>query len=216
MLRNTAVDLLMSRLGNRRDTTLRDKIISEMAFVQEFILEGTNPLPWFLRTKTESLSTVIGDETITLPTGFLQLWDEGGVWKLSATGVPTVLQREDYARLQDYYEDIDTIGYYDLVDTTLYVRQVPTEVVTIGLWYYKRDTLITGTYDDVGTNLQNSWLQYAADWLMAETGRLLADGYLQAPNMAALFQRQALEARDRLMREHEHRDEINKERNLGG
>ena len=51
MLRDAAVDLIMKRLGNSTDLTLRDDIINEMALAQETILEGDILSPWFLITE---------------------------------------------------------------------------------------------------------------------------------------------------------------------
>ncbi len=198
MLRDAAVDLLMKRLGNRNDTALKDTIISEMVFVQDFVLEGAFPLPWFLVTKDASLVTVASTETVALPTDYLAAWEDGGLARVDASGDEIRMLREDYDILRKEKTGEGTPDYFDILNETLYLRLVPNSVISLVLWYYAKGVSFSGSYGDAN-NIENNWLKYAADLVLAETGAIMAANHLQAPKMVVAFEKQAFIARNRLL-----------------
>jgi len=214
MLRDAAVDLLMKRLGNRNDTALRDIIISEMEFVQETILEVVFPLPWFLIKSDATLVTVADAEAVAVPTDFIHEWEYGGLSRIDSDGKPIKLVRQDYDVIRDQKHGSGTPDYYDIVGTNYLLRNTPNEVISLTSWYYGKAATLAGAY---GTNnIENLWMKYASDLVIAETGVIMAANHLQAPKMAQTFAGQALRARDRLDTRTVAMEEENKQRFMEG
>ena len=217
MLRDAAVDLIMKRLGNRNNATLRNDIINEMAYVQEQLLEATYPLPWFLIQKDDTLVTVADTETVALPAGFLDMWEDGGLAYVDSDGEICKLVREDYDIIRKKAQGNATGApeYYDIVGANIYFQRIPNDAYNLELWMYQRDTLITGEYGDA-SNLENSWLREAADWLMGEVGMIIAGQQLVGDKVYPFFEKQAARGREQLLRRITAREENSKERFMEG
>lgn len=220
MLRDAAVDLLMARLGKRRDTTLKDSIIGEMVFVQETLLEGNATLLWFLLSSTTTVVTVADDESITLPSDFLQEWESGGLYIQNTDGTEKELIRDDWDIIKS---EANVVGsnlsgtakptHYDLAGDSILLRAIPDAVYSIKFRFYARQTSLTGVYGDAA-NIENNWLKHASDWLIAETGVIIAGQYLQSSKMVGVFQTQAQTALDRLIKKNTAFEESNKTRRM--
>lgn len=216
MQRDTAVDLLMGRLGRRTNASLKNDIINEMVFVQENILEGGEFLPWFLITNDDTLATVADSEEVTLPTDFIREWEDGKLWRLTDEGTWKEIVREDYAYIKAKYPEAGTPRFYDRDETRLFFRPIPIEVLSLDLWYYASDASLAGTYGGTGSTVENGWLQWASDWLLAETGFIIATQYIKEdPNLATAFEKQIMRARDRVYARDTEWREANKNRRMG-
>lgn len=215
MQRDTAVDLLMGRLGRRTTSSLKDEIINEMVFMQENLLEGGKFLPWFLITSDDTLTSTSGDETITLPTDFIREWEDGGL--LRETGDSDepykAITRDDYDIIKIKYPGSGTPKYYDRTETELLLRPTPDDTYTFKLWYYAKDASLAGTYGGTGSTTENGWLEHASDVLIAMTGVVVMRQYLNGD--ASKFVEQVAIAWDRLYARDTEWREANKERFMG-
>lgn len=193
MQRDAAVDLLMYRLGNRTDVAMKNKIIAEMSLAQTQILEKIRPLPWFLVTKDDTLTALTTTNEVTLPTGFLDVYDYGRLTYVNSSGYPVEITRQDYDRLNKTQDNYDALEHYDIIGETLYLFGTATTDTTLTLWYYGADTDPAGSYgvDD----MTNGWLTHAADWVIAETGFIMAEDYIQDDIMAARFDKKRAKAK---------------------
>ena len=200
MLRDAAVDLLMGRLGQRTSTVLQQAVIDEMAFVQETTLEGYPELPWFLLSEKASGITIPDEERFPIPSDFLLEWEEGGLYIQNTDGTETLLGREDWDVLKGEVrlEGTAKPQFYDLAGDYYLLRPMPDAIYTIKQRYYKQDTSLAGAYGDAA-NIENGWLKHASDWLIAETGVVIASQRLQSEKMAQMFMKQSDLARKRVM-----------------
>lgn len=213
MIRDKAVDLLLGRLGQRNSTVLKQAIIDEMVFVQETTLEGREELPWFLLSETSSKSTATNEERIVLPSDFLLEWEEGGLYLQETDGTETLLEREDWdvLKAEPRLEGAGKPTFYDLVGDYYLLRKTPDAVYEMKMRYYQKATSLTGVYGD-SSNIENVWLANASDWLIAETGVIIASQRLQSDKMVQMFMKQSDLARQRVMKKHIARIESNKNR----
>lgn len=200
MLRDAAVDIIMKRLGNQTDTTLRDDIIAEMAQAQATTLEGGRFHPWFLVSDETALVTVSGDEAVALPADFLTLWDYGGLSRYdSALDDPYIeMIRDDWDEIKAYFNYSDAPTHWDIAGANLLMRPLADAAYPLRFWYITRGESLAGTYGDAA-NIENVWLEHASDWLIAETGKVIAEQYLQyRPDAVRTWETQALRAQARL------------------
>ena len=214
MLRDSAVDLLMKRLGNRKDTALRDIIIGEMAFVQENILEQESELPWFLLKPETTLTTTADERLVALPDDFLLEWEDGELFIVDSTGEEDFLVKGDYDLLRANNTGTGKPKYYDFVVDNFALFPTPGTAYTLTFRYFAKASNLSGTYADAN-NIENTWLKHASALLMAETGYLVALNYLQSPKLANMFMQQREQARISLQQKTVAMSEINKGRSLG-
>ena len=199
MLRDKAVDILMGRLGNRTNTSLRQTIIDEMVFAQETILEGALEFPWFLISELATETTVAEEERFAVPVDFLAEWEDGGLYVQETDGTETLLIRDswDILKSQALLEAAGKPKYYDIAGEYYLLRPTPDDTYTIKQRYYQRALSLAGVYGDAA-NIENKWLKYASDWLIAETGVVVAGQRLQSEKMVQMFAGQATMARKRV------------------
>lgn len=218
MLRDSAIDLLMGRLGQRRDdssNTMKNLILKEMVFVQENILEGNGELPWFLLSEKAEAVTVKGEERVALPADFLLEYEDSALVRVLGNGNEKVLIRDDWDLIKYKVLGEGAPTHYDIVGEYYLLRPVPDDVYTLRMRYYQRDASLDGTYGD-SNNIENKWLKYASDWLIAETGVIIAAQQLQSTEMASMFAQQAHAAKRRVLSKSVLMAETSKNRVLGG
>lgn len=211
MTRDEVVTLLGYRLGSRTD--LDAKIILEMDFVQQFVLEGTGAfLPWFLETEMSTSTTNIDEDRLALPDDFLGEIEEQALWLYDADNEEnayTLLIKGDYDQLLDKYPAPGTPKQYAMTGDYFLIRPTPDDNYTIKMRYYaKDDSLLT-------ENIENKWLKHAADLVIAETGTIMARNHLMNEDLAAGFEKAALIARQRLYTLHERRKHTNRTYSMG-
>lgn len=220
MIRDAAVDLLMKRLGNQNDATLRDDIIAEMVQAQETVLEGDVFHPWFLVSEEASNSTAIGEERVPLPVDFIDLWDEIGLYRYDATLSDPYIEmaRDDWELIKKQLNYSDTPTHWDIGGSYLLMRPIPDAAYPLRFWYIAREPSLAGTYGEVGGgNIENKWLYYASDWMLGEVGAVIAEQYLQmTDNRVNSFKNQAVRGRERTRILNVKMEEALKERIRGG
>lgn len=226
---NDFITVLRSRLGNRNSTDLPSAtIIIEAEMVRKTILEKAPFRPWFLKNEDTTISTVLNQEWVALPTGFLA-FDPEDEWSGVAYQDPndvTVdpwvpLNIDDFNTLKAYYkdgvanDDVTSSGLRGapeqaaLVGTRLYMRPIPDAVYPLRFRFYKTDVAMQDAAQE------NLWLEHASDWLLGEVGYIFASQYLQDNELAPVFSGMRDVARRRVYFETIARQEANKSRQQG-
>jgi hypothetical protein len=207
MQRDTAVTIIKSRLGNLQGTAHDNLIVANMQLVQATTLERGSELPWFLAADSAveltNIATVAREETANLPSNFLREDDERRypVLRVDSTAQAGYypLEKLDYTKAIGRYVGGDGAVQsgkptkYDILGEKMYFRYIPDGVYTIRLFYFKSDVVLS-------SNVENQWLKYAPDWVLAETCRQTAED-LQYQKLIEKFTQDGMIAKDRVLRE---------------
>jgi len=207
MLRDAAVVIVKSRLGNIQGTAHDNLIVSNMQLVQATVLERGSELPWFLAADSAveltNITTTANVEMANLPSNFLREDDEKRypVLRIDSTEESGYypLEKLDYTKaigryvLGDGAVQAGKPTKYDILGEKMYFRYIPDAAYTIRLFYFKSDVVLD-------SNVENQWLKYAADWIIAETCKQTAED-LQYQKLIEKFMQDAMRAKDRVMRE---------------
>jgi len=217
MLRDTAVDLVLKRLGQRSaQTSLRDLTIAEMAQVQRTELEGNAWLPWFLLGGEVGVTFTASAPTQSFANDWLAPWEDWHPYWVDSAGARKFLVREDYDVALREYTGTGAPKVYDFVgDQQVRVFPTPDKDYTVYWRYYAQDADISGVWGDAN-NVENKWLRLASDLLIARTGLVMAEQYLLSAQMAQLFKGQAQAAEARLYAKHVAMTEEGKQRYMEG
>lgn len=205
MTRDEVVAIIKARLLRADDTTLDAKIITEMKFVQEQLLENAIILPWFLISEFETISTTANEERLPIPPGFLREHEECSLWIYNTSAVRwDPLTRDDYDFLSNKFPTAGTPSNYALDGAYFRLKPTPNDIFTIRTRFYLRDTTLS-------SNIQNNWLLYASDLLVAEVGKLMSINYLKDVELGKVFIADITRAQNRLgivdeARKHTNRD----------
>ena len=208
MLRDTLVGLLEARL-NRTD--LNASILAEMLLVQSVHLEGQGTFtPWFLESEMSSASTVIDEERVPLPLDFLCAIEDEPLWLYDTTVTPVwaKLGKTSVGLLTERYTAPGRPLRYAVTDDYLILAPVPNAVFSLKMRYYMRDVEPT-------TNIENKWLKYAPDLMLAVLGEIMARQYLQNQKLAEGFATDVIAARSRLYIQHEARQHAGRVYQMG-
>lgn len=210
-----ALDLLMSRLGNRTQPTLRSTCLLEMVLAQQTQLEGGLTLPWFLLSEELTTQTPSDgvERRVSLPTDFIREAEEQALLIVADDGSEKEVVKDDYDILvqKHGYDAQSTLPLeYALSGNYIHLFPIPTVQRTLRMRCYIRDAV---PQDSTGS--ENNWLKYAADLLIAETGIVIASQHLKDPETAQTFVGMQTRARDRLFKASVARDEANRMRSAG-
>lgn len=207
MLRDDLFTLLSQRLGNRADLVPRMEL--EVTLLQSVTLEQHTWLPWFLETSLVDLATISGEELVDFPTGFLREKEDDALWLYDSTAaVPlTPLAKLDYDDMVQKYPGAGAPKAYALGSTGFYLRYIPDQVYSLKLRYFAQDVTLS-------TNVENKWLTYAPDVVLAELGIVMAEKHMQYFELAQTFRKDAEVAWNRLYTVHIARQEDNMLRKL--
>ena len=207
MIRDDAIALIKQGLGFRSD--LDAQILTQMKFEQE-VLERKSTLPWFLLSEFSNINTVIGEERLPVPTDFLQEYEEGTLWWFDSTATAEDQWTQLGKALLDEVKTAEPGTPDTYVVTGPYFRlfPVPDAVYNMKMVYYKQGVVLDN-------NVENEWLKYASDWLMALTGLHMAED-IENDKAAAKFQQRVVLAEDRIARENEARKHTNVRYIMGG
>jgi len=218
MLRDAAVDLIMKRLGNRSDVALRDDIINEMVYVQENILEGGPSFPLFLITEISTALATALDERLKLPGDFLREWEDGALYYFDTNDAVNPwkpLIRDDWDAIKAAHTTATPAlpTHYDIAGDYFLLAPTPDQAYTYKFRYYGADATLAGVY---GTNnIENLWLDKASDWLIGETGAIIATQYLVSNKLHQMFVAQATRGSKRVNDLDISMRESNKSRSMG-
>lgn len=227
MTRDQAIELILMRCGMRQnDKVLQRACVLEMQLAQQSKLERSGFKPWFLISETESTVTMPLEERIPLPKGFLQEYEEDCLWirdwdedQEETPGYPIppyhVIVKDDYDINKVRRYESNRPYAYSIVNNYIILTPVPQGTFMLKMKYYKAGALITGDYGSEAGDTSNVWLDNAPDWLIGETGAVIAGQYIKDEATAARFEKQAADARSAIMIEHTARDEANRMRNMG-
>ena len=216
MIRDAAVQIIKDRLQRGSSTSLDASIVTEMQYVQQYVLEADAFLPWFLINDYSDASfvTVADTETVAVPAGFLREVEAGALWIEAAADDNNIpwkrLQKDMYEALRasTLYEATGKPKTFALLGSSLYLKKTPDAAYLLRWLFFKADTVLS-------TNIENNWLKYAADWLLNETGTIMAANYIRDPEMTQIFAAQALRARKRVMVDDEARKHANTHYSMG-
>lgn len=162
--RSAAVALIADRLGQR--TGLEAKIITELQMAQ-MQLEGTEPLPWFLK-QTATLTTTAAVATVALPDDFIREFEDaaqrGTLWVPNdeGTGYKAML-KDSFQHLMGQDPESGKPTHYALLGSMAYLFPTPDAAYALSLYYYANDLKLD-------SDIKNGWLAYAPDLLVAWAG----------------------------------------------
>lgn len=217
MTPDTAISRIKGQLGNWSGTNIDTWIVNELnAAVRR--LQKLPDLPWFLFKDTNvlgtNLVTVIGTETVALPSDFLREPEELIACLFSQdTGEDdtwTPILKDDYSVLKARYTGTGRPKHYDLIGSSLYLRQIPDAAYTLRLLYYQQDAVITAG------STETTWLTQREDLLIAEAGMVIAAQYVRDERAAQMFMLRRQEERKMLQDEITARHEAARDRVMGG
>lgn len=209
MTRDQIVAIIKARLLRADDSTIDAKIVTEMQYVQEQLLENAVVLPWFLLSEFETIDTDPDEERLPLPTGFLREHEECSMWIYDSVNEEWLpLGRDDYEVLANTHKEPGQPEAYALDGMYFRLKPTPDDIYTIRTRFYIRDAALS-------TNIENKWLLYASDLMVAETCYIMAGTYLKDNDLAAKFQPDITRARDRINIVNEARAHTNRNYMMG-
>lgn len=206
---SNAISLLKGRLSNYQSTVIDQVCKDEMNQVQ-INLEQGDFQPWFLLTEGAEADNLVDDERLPVPADFIMEWEEGGLrYKATTATVWTELQKEDYDYLRVKYPTADIPRGYAEAGLNFIIVPTPTVVYNWRMRYYAHQPANVGDTDE------NAWLKYASDWLINETGMIIANNYLGNKTATEGFVAMARSAKARLEKLTVAKLEANRERMMG-
>lgn len=171
MTRAEAVAIVQMHLGFR--TSLTDTIVTQLQ-LQQTKLELMPTKPWFLLTHDAPLVTASNVRRVALPADFLEEYEEGAVYYISAdTEVPPKkLVKDAFDVLRKNYEEA-TPGEpeaYSLDGDSFSIFPLPDAVYNLQFSYYAKAAVLSGT------SSTNSWLDVVPELLIGKAGLAVASG----------------------------------------
>ena len=214
MTGDNILTLLMSRLGNKTEAELRATCLLEMQLAQETVLEGGPTLPWFLIESEYALATVANERYIDLPADFLREVDDGEkpLMYIPSDGSDKIaLVKKSFAEAMEHYGStaVGAPEVYALKGDRIAVFPLPNDAYDLELDYFKSATAAADN------SVENVWMKWASDLLLAVTGEVVAMQHLQDPELGMTFTAMKGVAQDRLARLDTAREEANRDRSMG-
>lgn len=209
MLRDTVVSIIAERLNNRTD--LNAAIIAEMQLAQETRLEQNGRFtPWFMLTPTiQELVTIIGASAIVLPDNFVSEAEEEPLWVQDVESQDfRQLRKVSLAEGKMFYPGTGEPKAYSFTGTLFTLYPTPDKLTTIFLRYNAKQA-------SLATNIENAWLKYASDLMIAEVATVIAAQKMQNKELAAVFASARDDAWQRLFVMHESLQHTNREYSMG-
>lgn len=219
MKRDQVIEIILQRCGQRQDdVVLQAACVSEMALVQETILEQADFKPWFLLSEYHHTIVNTTDTRLPLPPNFLEEHDEGTVWVRDLTQSPVwfKVSKDDQDHLEEKYGDAPGMPKeYSIVGNYINLFPLPDKHYNIRMRFYERQPQLLTPYKTEQAVEENAWLRHAADWIMSETGAIVAEQYAKDKATGDAFRLQATEARKRVYSQTIAREEANRSRSMG-
>lgn len=178
MIRSKAVAEVKRYMGFRQDGDT--DIIDWLQLGQNNLEHNwpTRPLPWFLLTERQGTSTVSEEERVAIPTGFIEEWEDDGMWVVDENGGEHLLCKYDADDLRRYQQSrtnyntqtiIPSIPVqYALTGSYFRLFPKPQQVWTLKMISYCEDSLLDDNDDE------NGWLKYAPYVLIGWAGERFA------------------------------------------
>ena len=208
MTRDEAVALLEDRLGNR-GTTFDALIVTEMKAAQTR-LEMLPQLPWFLLTHSTDLATVSGTKTVELPSSFLMEDEYSQLFLIDDDGNFRRVIKKTYDTLRGSgHFDSDSLPiFFALQKSTLYFFPTPSGGNTIDWFFFAQDTVLS-------SNVENEWLKYVPELLVAAAGLRVAR-YMRSAELIQLFTQDYKDALGEMLLQDEARRQASLDAYMGG
>lgn len=207
------LDLLMGRLGGRTEATFRATCLLEAQQAQETVLEGDAFLPWFLIKQDPNLALAVATREVAIPADFIrEVEDDDALVVVDGEGIEHELEKKSLEELRGHWTPEATASVpknYTLVGGNFLVFPLPEEALQVKARYFARQTLIN---DDA---VETTWLKYASDWLLAQTGYTMASFHVRDDEKAIEFLQAISIARTRIIGENTAREEANRSRTMG-
>lgn len=180
---------------------------TEVQLLQEVRLEQNPWLPWFLETEIATASTTALEERITLPSDFLGEIEEQALWLYDAAQdiVWTPLKKMTYDNMLARYPGTGRPKAYAVSADYFHLMPISDVVYSVKMRYMAKDAILD-------SNIENKWLKYASDVVLAELGVTMAEKHMQHPKLAESFRSDATTAWARLYSKHIARAEENQNR----
>ncbi len=214
MTRDEAVSRIQLKLGFRSDQAVN---IQNALQDKQRLVEQRPELPWWLVTEVSSISTVVAEERVQLPTDFLREYEDpaGGdqLWYFNGSAADVedvwrVLVKHDMETLRDAYPGTGSPRVYALTGDYFRIGPTPDAIYTLKMMYYKQDTVLT-------SNIENGWLKHFPEILIGRAGVELGEP-LRDAQAIEFFRNQYLIAEDMLDRAIESRAHVNRRYIMGG
>lgn len=208
--------LLMGRLGNRSQATLRATCLLEMKLFQE-VMEKRPELPWFMLNTVQTMVTVANQRYLAVPSDFVREKDEQPLWLIDSSGGKHKLVKKDYDELVSHYDDEDDDDeasgvpeMYALDGEYFHFFPTPDAVYSIEWKYFAKQTVPA---DSSGS--ETGWFKWASDLMIAGAGFQVAGKHIKDPELAQIFAADLAVATKALDDAIVAREEANRERSMG-
>lgn len=208
MTKAELVQLMGWRFGDRDD--LEDRIELELDYVQDYVLESKEWLPWFLTTEEVNVTLTAEERQLPLPEDFLAEIEESALWLELQDGSTVELEKMDFDVAARKYPGVGQPIVFCRVGEFFQFFPIPDYNYTVFLRYFGKDERIRDAL------ARPKWLKYASDVVMAELGKIIADKHIKDAQAAAGFSADAQAGWQRLYAKHTAMQEINQARSLGG
>lgn len=183
MTRDEAVQAIQRRFGFL--TKREDDIVAEMQISQGRLERGIKLpngagtfKPWFLCSEVQSAITVVGEQRVPIPTGFVAEKEDAALWVLDPDAEVddpwTELVKMEFDSMIQKYPGSGLPKAYAYMGTYFRLGPTPDLAYTLKIVNYGQDTFpATGS-------ATNKWLTYAPEVLWSHTGlamsTILRDG----------------------------------------
>lgn len=221
MTRDECIAIILDRCGKRgNDQFLQKAAVREMKLVQETVLEMADFRPWFLLSEFLHANCGKEEPRMPLPERFLEEHEEGLVWVRRPGETRYIpLRRDDIDTLEERYLDSqpNIPEMYGVVKQYIFLFPTPNITYPMKMRCYRREPALTYDYGTESAQAvkTNAWLTEAPDWILNETGVVIAGNYLKDDAQMAKFKADAMAAKQRLYVNHVAREEANRTRSQG-
>lgn len=211
MLRDAATTLILQRLGNKSASEYLAIVESEILLAQE-TLEGDATLPSFFLVGGYLVPVITpGSNIVAIPAEFLLEVEDQPMQVLDVASQKYIdLDKDDLQALANFYADAEPAQpeAYAIVGVNFHVFPTPDIAYTLRLLAAQKAALLS-------TNIENTWLKYASDLLIAQTAYMVASKHLQDFDLATAMVADLKVAKDRLWRLSEARMHTNRNYQMG-
>lgn len=177
MTRDEAVAAIQRRFGflSKRE----DDIVAELAISQGILERGTRLpsgngtfKPWFLVTEVQSALTVVNEQRVPIPTGFIAEKEDAALWVLDPEADVddpwTELKKMEFDSMIQAYTGSGLPKAYSYDGVYFRLAPTPDLAYTLKIVNFQQDTI------PVNGAATNKWLTYAPEVLWAHAGLAMA------------------------------------------
>lgn len=177
MTRDEAVQAIQRRFGLL--TKRADEIVAEMQISQGILERGTRLpsgngtfKPWFLVTEVQTAVTVVSEQRVPIPTGFVAEKEDAALWIIDPDADVddpwTELEKMEFDSMIQKYPGTGLPRAYSYGGTYFRLAPTPPLAYTLKIVNFQQDT-----FPAMG-DATNKWLTYAPEVLWAHAGLAMA------------------------------------------